>query len=48
MGLWSIENEIPGTGSTRLYFTACLVEQIHGIFGFLKRRNEKDHRPDLY
>jgi uncharacterized protein (TIGR03118 family) len=38
-GLWSLENEVPGTDSTQLFFTAGPVEETHGVFGFLQRRH---------
>jgi len=37
-GLWSLENNIPNTDSSRLYFTAGPVMESHGLFGYLKRR----------
>ncbi len=37
-GLWGLENNIPKTDSTELYFTAGPAEESHGLFGYLKRR----------
>jgi uncharacterized protein (TIGR03118 family) len=37
-GLWSLENNIPATDSTRLYFTAGPNGESDGLFGFLKRK----------
>jgi uncharacterized protein (TIGR03118 family) len=37
-GLWALENNVPKTDSSRLYFTAGPVQESHGLFGYLKRR----------
>jgi uncharacterized protein (TIGR03118 family) len=37
-GLWSLENNLPKTDSTRLYFTAGPSKETHGLFGYLQRR----------
>lgn len=37
-GLWGLENNVPKTDSSRLYFTAGPTKETHGLFGYLKRR----------
>ena len=37
-GLWGLENNIPATDSTRLYFTSGPKQESHGLFGYLKRK----------
>lgn len=37
-GLWGLENNVPKTDSSRVYFTAGPVKETHGLFGYLKRR----------
>jgi uncharacterized protein (TIGR03118 family) len=37
-GLWGLENNIPKTDSSQLFFTAGPEEESHGLFGYLKRR----------
>jgi uncharacterized protein (TIGR03118 family) len=37
-GLWSLENEVPGTTTAQLFFTAGPEKESHGIFGFLERK----------
>ncbi|MDP4151781.1 MAG: TIGR03118 family protein [Bacteroidota bacterium] len=37
-GLWSLENNLPATDSSRLYFTAGPQDESHGLFGYLQRR----------
>ena len=37
-GLWALENNIPKTDSSRLYFTAGPASESHGLFGYLQRK----------
>jgi uncharacterized protein (TIGR03118 family) len=37
-GLWGLENNVPATDSSRLYFTAGPEKESHGLFGYLKQR----------
>jgi uncharacterized protein (TIGR03118 family) len=39
-GLWALENKVPGTDPTQLYFTAGILKEKHGLFGYLKRESE--------
>lgn len=36
-GLWALENNVPKTDSSRLYFTSGPDKESHGLFGYLKR-----------
>jgi uncharacterized protein (TIGR03118 family) len=38
-GLWALENEVPLASPNQLFFTAGPVEESHGIFGFLEKKN---------
>ncbi|MHA4807103.1 TIGR03118 family protein [Flavitalea flava] len=37
-GLWALENNVPATDSTQVYFTAGPGHEKHGVFGYLQRR----------
>jgi uncharacterized protein (TIGR03118 family) len=37
-GLWSLENNVPGTDPNQLYFTAGPDEESHGVFGYLLKK----------
>jgi uncharacterized protein (TIGR03118 family) len=36
-GLWALENNIPGTDTKQLYFTAGPADEEHGLFGYLRK-----------
>jgi len=36
-GLWALENNVPKTDSSQLFFTAGPQDESHGLFGYLKR-----------
>lgn len=38
-GLWALENNIPGTGTNQLYFTAGPSDETHGVFGYVVKAN---------
>lgn len=37
-GLWSLENKVPGADASRLYFTAGVDEEEHGLFGYIDKK----------
>ncbi|SDG04893.1 TIGR03118 family protein [Chitinophaga filiformis] len=36
-GLWAIENNIPSTAATQLYFVAGPTDEAHGVFGYIMK-----------
>lgn len=37
-GLWALENNVPGTDSSQVFFTAGPGDEEHGLFGYIKRK----------
>jgi len=37
-GLWALETKVPGADSSRIYFTAGIDDEQHGLFGYIIRK----------
>jgi uncharacterized protein (TIGR03118 family) len=37
-GLWALENNVPGSSSRQIFFTAGPTDEEHGLFGYIERK----------